>query len=68
MGGAIAGMHYIAMLALRVTADHGNHSMPPTNDKLILALTIALITLAIGGLIAQANALIHYRTRWQKWT
>ena len=45
MGGAIAGMHYIAMLALRVTADHGNHSMPPTNDKLILALTIALITL-----------------------
>lgn len=25
-----------------------------------------MITLAIGGLIAQANALIHYRTRWQK--
>ena len=66
MGGAIAGMHYIAMLALRVTADHGNHSIPPTNDKLILSLTIALITLAIGALIAQANALIHYRTHWQK--
>lgn len=66
MGGAIAGMHYIAMLALRVTADHSSHGIAASNDKLILALTIALITLAIGGLIAQANGLIHYRTRWQK--
>lgn len=66
MGAAIAGMHYTAMLALRVTADHVNHGAPSINDRLILALTIALITLLIGGLIAQANGLIHYRTRWQK--
>ena len=66
MGCAIAGMHYTAMLALRVTKDHADHSQATSNDSLILALTIALITLVIGSLIAQSNALIHYRNRWQK--
>lgn len=66
MGCAIAGMHYTAMLALRVTKDHAGHSQATSNDSLILALTIALITLVIGSLIAQSNALIHYRNRWQK--
>ncbi|EED67344.1 MHYT domain-containing protein [Comamonas testosteroni] len=66
MGAAISGMHYTAMLALRVTSDHEIHDATTSNDRLILALTIALITLLFGGLIAQANALIHYRSRWQK--
>ena len=66
MGAAISGMHYVAMLALRVTSDHEIHDATPSNDRLILALTIALTALLFGGLIAQANALIHYRSRWQK--
>jgi PAS domain-containing protein len=59
-------MHYTAMLALRVTAEHETHDAASSNDRLILALTIAVITLLFGGLIAQANALIQYRSRWQK--
>lgn len=66
MGAAISGMHYTAMLALRVTAEHETHDAASSNDRLILALTIAVITLLFGGLIAQANALIQYRSRWQK--
>jgi PAS domain S-box-containing protein len=66
MGSAIAGMHYTAMLALRV---HEMPGMEPhsasTGNQPALALTIALTTLAVGGLIAQTNAHFHYRTRWQ---
>ena len=68
MGCAVAGMHYTAMLALRIPVHGSGHGASPVNNdnQLILALVIALVTLSIGGLIAQANGLLHYRTRWQK--
>ncbi|GGH61822.1 hypothetical protein GCM10010975_25910 [Comamonas phosphati] len=66
MGCAIAGIHYTAMLALRV---HEMPGMEPhsaeTGNPLTLALIIALVTLAVGGLIVQTNAHLHYRSRWQ---
>lgn len=66
MGCAIAGMHYTAMLALRVHEMPGMEShSAETGGQLTLALVIALMTLAVGGLIMQANAHFHYRTRWQ---
>ncbi|RGE47027.1 PAS domain S-box protein [Comamonas testosteroni] len=68
MGCAVAGMHYTAMLALRIPAPHTGHGEVPahSDNQLIMGLIIALVTLGIGGLISQANGLIHYRTRWQK--
>lgn len=70
MGLAIAGMHYTAMLALRITESH--HGLSEAfalsegydSNQQMLALTIALVTLGVGSLIAQANALLHYRSRW----
>ncbi|MEX8192330.1 MHYT domain-containing protein [Comamonas guangdongensis] len=68
MGGAIAGMHYTAMLALRIAVpEHGQDAAQLHGENhLTLALLIALLTLSIGGLIAQANGLLHYRMQWQK--
>lgn len=68
MGCAVAGMHYTAMLALRIPASPMSHGGAPvhSDNQLIMGLIIALVTLSIGGLIGQANGLIHYRTRWQK--
>lgn len=66
MGSAIAGMHYTAVLALRVHEIPGIEPYSPHNgNQLALALVIALISLVVGGLIAQTNAHFHYRTRWQ---
>jgi PAS domain S-box-containing protein len=66
MGSAIAGMHYTAMLALRVHEMPGiEPDLPQAGNQLTLALVIALVALAVGGLIAQTNAHLHYRTRWQ---
>ncbi|CAM4261510.1 MHYT domain-containing protein [Comamonas aquatilis] len=66
MGGAIAGMHYTAMLALRVSGGYESALYEQTHgdDSQILALTIALVALGVGSLIVQANALLHYRSRW----
>ncbi|MDR0216951.1 MAG: PAS domain S-box protein [Comamonas sp.] len=69
MGCAVAGMHYTAMLALRISVPESTHvdsGTPHGDNQLVLALVIALVTLSIGGLIAQANGSLHYRTRWQK--
>lgn len=66
MGAAIAGMHYTAMLALRVQEMPGAEpEEPATENQLLLALLIALVSLIVGGLIAQTNAHLHYRRRWQ---
>ena len=66
MGGAIAGMHYTAMLALRVSDGYESalYEQMPGDDSQVLALTIALVALGVGSLIVQANALLHYRSRW----
>ena len=66
MGSAIAAMHYVAMLALRVPASTAPVTNTLPNNSSLLGLTIALVTLATGSLIAQTHGLIHYRTRWQK--
>lgn len=68
MGCAVAGMHYTAMLALRTSTPESAHasSAAHSDNQLVLALVIALVTLSIGGLIGQANGLLHYRTRWQQ--
>lgn len=66
MGGAMAGMHYTAMLALR-TSDAYNtalYEQALSDNSQALALAIALVALGVGCLIVQANALLHYRSRW----
>ncbi len=59
MGLAIAGMHYIAMAALRVVGAMDDPS--PSVHSVYLALAIAMVALAIGLVITGVNVSIRFR-------
>ncbi|MFY3382589.1 PAS domain S-box protein [Paracidovorax sp. MALMAid1276] len=59
MGLAIAGMHYIAMAAVRVVAPAAEATGTSAHAG-YLALGIALVTLAMGGVITGVNVTIRF--------
>lgn len=64
MGGAIAGMHYIAMAAARfVGSADGPCGLDVHNDT--LALGIALTTMVLVAVVAGAGGLLRYRSLMQ---
>lgn len=70
MGCAVAGMHYTAMLALRTSTPESAHasSAAHSDNQLVLALVIALVTLSIGGLSDRPTDCCTTAHAGSKWT
>jgi len=60
MGLAISGMHYTGMQAARFVGPTDPNFQPGFGDHSVLALSIALVAVAIGALAIGGNALLHY--------
>ena len=61
MGLAIAGMHYVAMAALRFIDAPGELELATTVEGTSLALAVAAVALVIGGLVIAINVGLRYR-------
>jgi len=66
MGLAIAAMHYTAMEAARFIGEPSPGFLPGSNRHLILALSIAFVTVSLSLLAAGVNAVARYRALMQR--
>ena len=68
MGLAIAGMHYTGMAALRFVEPIAQINVPTATVPLqvTLSLAIAIVTLALTGLVVALNASLRYRQLYQQ--
>ena len=66
MGLAMSGMHYGGMRAARFVGESDIALRSSYQDQSVLALTIALVAMAIGGLAIGCNALLRYYQLYQR--
>ena len=66
MGLAIAAMHYTAMEAARFIGEPSPGFLPGSNRHLILALSIAFVTVSLSLMAAGVNAVARYRALMQR--